>query len=498
MAAVSDLLESPLTLPLGILLLVLYAGARAFYSWRALRQFKGPLLAKFTSLWLFWQSACSRLSAAEFDALQQYGSPCRIGPRLLLTDDADLVRHMNAAGSKWRRSGWYDGLRFDPRQDSVFSTRDERFHADLKSKEIGGYNGRDIDTLEPDIDGCVEELIHLIRTNYSHNVVDMSSIARYFTLDVLSTVAFGRPFGFMAANADLWDYSKLTSGSMQILEMVANHSTVRWVFQSRLLQFLAAPRPSDAKGMGPVLGFARRAVAERFGPDAKVKNDMLGHFINRGLDQERCEVEANLQIVAGSDSTTTVLRSALWLLAGTPVAYTKVRQEIDTASDDGRLSHPVVTYREAQTLPYLTACLWEALRLFPPLFGLKTKLAPIGGDTVKGIYYPEGTEVGICDDAMCRSTAIFGDDAHLFRPDRWMQADPETRVKYQQTVNAVFGSGRFICLGRHIALMELHKALVELIRNFDWQIADPFRGVNTISHAVHLQTNMNMLAIPRQ
>lgn len=305
-------------------------------------------------------------------------------------------------------------------------------------------------------------MINLIRSKYSNTVVDMASIARYFTLDVLSTVAFGKSFGFMAANADLWDYGKLTAAGMQIMEMVANHPTVRWIFQSTLLQLLAAPKPSDAKGMGPVLGFARKAVAERFGPDAKVKKDMLGHFINKGLSQVRCEVEANLQIVAGSDSTTTVLRSALYLLAGTPVAYTKVRAEIDLATSTGALSSPVATYAEAQKLPYLTACLWEALRMYPPLFGLKTKLAPVGGDTVKGIHYPEGTEVGICDDAVCRNPLIFGADAHLFRPDRWILADHETRVKYQQTVNVVFGSGRFVCLGRHIAMMELHKALVEV------------------------------------
>lgn len=65
------------------------------------------------------------------------GSPCRIGPNLLLTDDADLVRHMNAPGSKWTRSGWYDGVRLDPRYDSVFSARDEKLHADLRAKEIG-------------------------------------------------------------------------------------------------------------------------------------------------------------------------------------------------------------------------------------------------------------------------------------------------------------------------------------------------------------------------
>jgi len=324
------------------------------------------------------------------------------------------------------------------------------------------YNGRDIDTLEPDIDARVVEMIDLIRTKYSDTIVDIAAITRFFTLDVLSTVAFGQPFGFMAANADLWDYDKLTTQAMMILEWVVHHKTFRWLFQSSLMQALAAPKSTDSRGMGPMLKFARAAVAERFGPDPKVKRDMLGHFVGKGLSQLRCEVEANLQIVAGSDSTTTVLRSTLFLLAGTPVSYAKIRAEIDAATDDGSLSYPVASYTEAQKLPYLTACLWEGLRMYPPLFGLKAKRAPPGGETFKGVYYPEGSEVAVCDDALCRNTAIFGQDAHLFRPDRWIVADSETRVKYRQTVDVVFGSGRFMCLGRHIAMMELHKAIVEV------------------------------------
>jgi hypothetical protein len=44
---------------------------------------------------------------------------------------------MNAPGSKWTRSGWYDGVRLDARYDSVFSARDEKLHAELRAKEIG-------------------------------------------------------------------------------------------------------------------------------------------------------------------------------------------------------------------------------------------------------------------------------------------------------------------------------------------------------------------------
>lgn len=305
-------------------------------------------------------------------------------------------------------------------------------------------------------------MLDLIRDKYNGVIMDLSKVARFFTLDVLSTIAFGRPFGFMAANQDLWDYDQTTTAFLQVLEWVSNHKSVRWIVHSSFMQRLAGPKVTDKRGMGPMLGFARQAVAERYGEKPVVKRDMLGHFVSKGLSQLQCEAEANLQIVAGSDSTTTVLRSTLFHLIGTPVAYRKLSAEIDAASQDGRISYPIVTYTEAQKLPYLQAVIWEGLRMYPPLFGLKTKCAPRGGETVKGIYFPEGCEVGICDAAMQRNTNVFGEDAGLFRPARWIEADAETIVKYRRTVDTGFSSGRFLCLGRHIAMMELHKALLEV------------------------------------
>ena len=174
--------------------------------------------------------------------------------------------------------------------------------------------------------------------------------------------------------------------------------------------------------------------------------------MNKGLSQTQVEAEAFLQVVAGSDSTSTVLRSTLYLLIGTPIAYNKLRTEVDRSAQDG-----ILKYSEAQKLPYLQACIWEGLRMYPPLGDLKTKLAPPTGETIKGHFFPGGTEVALNDESMCRNKDIFGNDADIFRPERWIDADPETKIKYRQTVDTAFGSGRFLCLGRHIAMMELHK-----------------------------------------
>jgi hypothetical protein len=111
--------------------------SKAVLSYRKLSQFCGPPLAAYTRLWLFRQWLSSRVHFAQEEALKTYGSPCRLAPDLLITDDADVVRQVSGPRSGWTRSRWYDTNAFDARQSTVFTTRDEKVHAELRVKEIG-------------------------------------------------------------------------------------------------------------------------------------------------------------------------------------------------------------------------------------------------------------------------------------------------------------------------------------------------------------------------
>lgn len=68
------------------------------------------------------------------------GSPARIGPSLLVADDAELLRHMSATRARWTRGIWYDGMKMDPRVNNILSVRDERRHAELRAKMIAGVS----------------------------------------------------------------------------------------------------------------------------------------------------------------------------------------------------------------------------------------------------------------------------------------------------------------------------------------------------------------------
>jgi cytochrome P450 len=318
--------------------------------------------------------------------------------------------------------------------------------------------------LEHDVDARVVELIDLIRRDYvdKNEAMDFAVLAGYFTLDILTQIAFGKALGFLVKNEDLYDYHKSSAAFYPVMELSSNHPTILSILNSRVMQG-AAPKPTDKIGFGAIVGVAHKAVAARFGPDAKKIPDMLGSFIDHGLTQQECEVESLLQILAGADSTATALRTTFLFILASPPSYAKLRSEITAAVDLGNVSFPVIKNSEAQSLPYLQACIQEGLRMFMPLQGLAGRVSPYpNGATVNGIFIPPGTEVGVATYAVGHRRDIYGPDADTFRPERWIENDSETLKKFERTNELVFGSGRSSCLGKGIALMELGKAIFEV------------------------------------
>lgn len=208
---------------------------------------------------------------------------------------------------------------------------------------------------------------------------------------------------------------------------------------------------------------AKAVVSERLAsPKPTEFNDMLGSFLRHGLSREEAEGEALVNIIAGSDTTATAIRTTMLYLMSSPQAYRKLAHEVRSAHADGRLSSPI-TDTEARALPYLQAVIKEGLRVFPPVTGLMPTVVPAGGDEIDGVHVPEGTEIGWSAFGVQHNKAVYGDDAEAFRPERWLEArDEEALREMLGTWELIFKFGKWQCLGRNVALMELNKVFVEV------------------------------------
>lgn len=170
--------------------------------------------------------------------------------------------------------------------------------------------------------------------------------------------------------------------------------------------------------------------------------------------------------IAGSDTSATAIRATLLHVITNPAVHARLLAEIAAATDASR---PVISDAQARDLPYLQAVIKEGLRIFPPVAGLMAKEVPTAGDVWDGRFIPGGTRVGWSVWAMFRREETWGRDSEEFRPERWMLAEDggtcasaERLREMEAVVDFVFSYGRYQCLGRPVAVMELNKIFFEV------------------------------------
>jgi len=212
---------------------------------------------------------------------------------------------------------------------------------------------------------------------------------------------------------------------------------------------------------------------------------MLASFIRHGLAGDELFQEAFEQILAGFDTTASALRIIMLYTITNPRVYAKLRSEIDAAVKAGIAppSPEVIPDSKAGQLPYFGAVIREALRIHPPVVNIFSRVVPKGGDAVtvdgKSYYLPGGTRIGYAAWSLHRNNkAIYGEDAHVFRPERWFvsESDPDGKERLARMIKTndmVFGYGRWHCLGKTVAMIEIHKVVFELLRNFDFALINP-------------------------
>ncbi len=284
------------------LTLALFTMANAIRSYYRLSHIPGPPLAAFSRLWLLSGLLGTRNHLNLHEANQKYGSLARIGPNHLTTSDPELVRRMSAPRSPYRRSPLFEAFRFKPGSDNVLSERQEENHERLRRKMAAGYAGKENPRLENDIDERIRELISLIERKYictekaPGRQMDFARKIQFFALDVISALAFDQPFGDLIVDEDKFDYIKCTEEAMPIIMTMTELPEVRSFLEKSSLVKLLAPSATDKIGLGRIIAIAKEKVGERFGDGRKVKQDMLGSFLNHGLSQEEAESETLLQL----------------------------------------------------------------------------------------------------------------------------------------------------------------------------------------------------------
>lgn len=104
---------------------------------------------------------------------------------------------------------------------------------------------------------------------------------------------------------------------------------------------------------------------------------------------EKLFMNASVLIVAGSETTATVLAGVTFLLLRHPEKLARLKDEVRNAFE----SADDITMAKASQLDYMLACLEETMRLYPPVPIGVPRVVPKGGRIICGSYVPENVSV---------------------------------------------------------------------------------------------------------
>jgi cytochrome P450 len=100
--------------------------------------------------------------------------------------------------------------------------------------------------------------------------------------------------------------------------------------------------------------------------------------------EEIC-ANAAIIIMAGSETTATLLSGLVFRLLKDPPILEKLMKEVRSAFQ----SESEMTFAEEAKLPYLQACIDEGLRIYPPIPSVIPRMTPPGGEVISGFNIPE-------------------------------------------------------------------------------------------------------------
>lgn len=160
------------------------------------------------------------------------------------------------------------------------------------------------------------------------------------------------------------------------------------------------------------------------------------------------------------------MSTVFYYILKTPGCYSKLQEEVD-AHFPQKGSDPLtceIRFSEAQQQPYLHACIQEAFRIHPASAFNPERVLPPAGATICGRFVPGGTVVGCNSWAIHRNRAVFGEDTDNYRPERWLE-DGEKAKEMNRTMFQ-FSTGKYACIGKNIALLEIYKLIPSVMRSF--------------------------------
>ncbi|KAJ5486234.1 hypothetical protein N7530_000534 [Penicillium desertorum] len=392
---------------------------------------------------------------------QQYGDVVRIAPDELSFIDGAAWKPIYGTrvghGQKSKDHRFYAPT---PGEAPSIIVSNDADHSRFRRLLSHAFSESSLRSQESIIKGYIDLLMQRLHESIDGgtNTVDMVAWYNFTTFDIIGDLAFGEPFDCLK-NSEYHhslkygayaNVSRRLPGSKYILPYI----TPRHVLSQRSAH----------------LALTKEKVQRRIGRSNE-RPDFFGNILKhqnteKGFSIPEMITNGSTLIIAGSETTATVLSGVTYLLLRNPRVLAKLQDEIRSAFT----KEDEITLESCNKLEYCLAVLTEALRVYPPVAVGLPRIVDAQGDMIAGNWVPGGTVVSVSHLASSHSPANFT-DAEQFIPERYL--DNPRFANDSKTAMQPFSFGPRNCIGRNLAYVEMRIILARMVFNFDMELDQP-------------------------
>jgi len=360
---------------------------------------------------------------------------------------------------------------------SLLWQEDNQEHARHRRIMSGAFSDKSLREQEPIINSYVSLLMRRLRER-AGTTVDMWAFFNFATFDIIGDLTFGEPFDclqdcrfhpwihFLFSRLKMMMYGQIVATMGYLGYVVVEFFVPRRVKDEALRHVASTKDKVDRR---------RARVTDR--PD--FMTHILSHTGDGGggaaaegsggkLSLAELYADSQILVIAGSETSATLLAAAVYYLLRNPEALQALEREIRSAFQ----SEADIRFATVSHFPYLLAVINESLRVQPPLPSGIHRIVGRGGAFIDGAFVAAGTDVHVPHWAAYRCAANFR-DPHRFVPERWLPPGAGADERYaddNRDTFQPFSLGQRNCVGRSLAYMETCLILSRLIWNFDMEL----------------------------
>ncbi|KAF2149255.1 cytochrome P450 [Myriangium duriaei CBS 260.36] len=432
-----------------------------------LSKYPGPFMAKFTN------ARCAYLAWTGDLHLDMWRCHLKYG---------DYVRYdIHGFNKNVQKAYGYQAMIH--RVPSTFSLLDKKEHAWKRRILSQGFSEAAIRSFEPHLITQINKFCSVIcpgwkddesgisvQTSTWSQPINMSTWCDYLFFDLITDVVFGASYNLLGAPENRYITKAIEKSNERISVLVHIPELIFQRLDKKLF-----PRAIVARNY--FIKFIKQLVGDRL--QAKDKTDVFSILLTakdpetkKELNHYEIIAESTTMLVAGSDTSSTLMSAVFFYLSRHSDCLRKVQKEVRSrfaSKDEIRLGPDLSSCR------YLRACIDECLRISPPVGAALFRDVMMGGATIDGHFVPEGTTIGTGIYSLHHSEQFFPKPFEYI-PDRWLSEDytanPLSKKSSDTDAYVPFSMGPRGCLGKALALTEVMLAMATVCWSMDFKLTE--------------------------